>query len=156
MKKTHSREYPVKQRLQGQWLVPASIQPTTDCDGGTGYSYVLCRFDADAPDLQYQAEKQVLKQTYAEVLELGCPIDSLGLRIDCKPKNCADFAQSLVVWNLAYAENPNAEVVVRDYVNDNHTITFAEFQVLCQELGAHVARLRQDRWAAIDALEVVQ
>lgn len=155
MKRTHSREYPVKQYLQGQWLVPADVQAVTDNDGNTGYLYVLCRFDNNSSDIQYQAEKQVIKQAYAEALEAGCMIESLGFRVDCKPENCADFAQSLSLWGMAYAENTDAEVVVRDYHNANHTVTFAEYQVLCAELGAHVMKLRQEKWAAIDAVEVV-
>lgn len=153
MKRTYSKEYPEIMKLQGQILVPADIQEDADLDGNTAYSYVLCRFNADAPDLQLQAEKQVIKQKYDASLAEGCFIESLGFRVDCKPENCADFAESLAVWNLAYADQPNAEVVVRDYDNQNQTIVFAEYQVLCQELGAHVMQLRKEKWTAIDALE---
>lgn len=181
MKRIYSKGPPAVMRHRGMISVPVDIQPEpappgmetatdpvtpTDPEENTSQApqaYSCHRIqipdtgqDLTSPDtvlaMRRQAEHQAVNQTYAESLAAGCPVESLGFRVDCKPENCSDFAQSLSIWSMAYADKPNAQVTVRDYDNVNHDITYAEFQVLCQELGAHVMRLRQEKWAAVDAL----
>lgn len=166
-----SKEPPIPRRRRGMIAVPVNIQaepaPTgmdeypQSPEATGGYSYTRVELPDNGQDLQdtqiildlrQTAEHQAINQAYTDSLADGCLIESLAIRVDCKPENCADFSQSLAILGMAYADQPNATVTIRDYYNINHPVTFAEFQVLCQELGAHVTRLRQEKWAAVDAL----
>lgn len=173
MKRIYSKEMPGVMRHRGMISIPVDIReepaPVDSIDPGEpspvqpgGYS---CRRiqvgdtgqDLTCPDtclgLRREAERTAITFAYQDQLAAGCPIESLGIRVDCKAENRADFAQTLSVLSITYADQPNAMVTVRDYNNANHEITFAEYQVLCQELAAHVTALRQAKWAAVDALK---
>lgn len=98
----------------------------------------------------YDQLKAAINQKYEGLKKAGCPT-SLGFKIDCMDNNIADFDQSITLLDLSGAET----ITVRDYDNVNHVITVAEYKQICLELGAHIMGLRQQRWAEIDALEVV-
>jgi len=148
--KTNSKDYPTIQRLQGKILVPTNINLSTNEEGEESYNYWQVSFPLTSKlsnaELTAEANKEYAKLSQIETLEAGCPT-SLGFRIDCMDNNKTDFDQTLGLISVYPAMTT---VLVRDYDNENHTITVDQYKQMCLELGAHVMSVRQAYWADID------
>lgn len=149
---THSTEKPEPIRLHGKILYPVEIVENTN--GGYNFEYKEIEDTGqDITDLiwisaiEYQFKHDKIVDEHTKQLAAGCPI-SLGFRIDCLPSNVSDFDQTLSLLSLAGAEN----VLVKDYDNEEHTLTIEQYKQMCLELGIHVMNLRHNRWAAVDAI----
>ena len=148
--KTNSKDYPTIQRLQGKILVPTNINLSTNEEGEESYNYWQVAFPLTSKlsnaELTSEANKEYAKLSQTETLQAGCPT-SLGFRIDCMDKNKTDFDQTLGLISIYPAMT---EVLVRDYDNNNHTVTVDQYKQMCIELGVHVMTIRQDYWTTID------
>lgn len=148
---THSTEKPEVVRLHGKILYPFGI---TECPNGYTFKYKEIEdIGQDITDTEWLAQIEynfqhdnVLSQFEATLGE-GFTT-SLGFKIDCKENNVADFHQMLTLLSLS----GETSTIVRDYNNDNHTVSASDFMQLCKELGAYVAQLRYQKWQAIDAI----
>ena len=151
--KAFSADYPIIQNLQNKILVPTDIQQLTDEEGVDYYEYYQASYPQSprlSDDEYYSlANKEHAKKMQEEILQKGCPT-SLGFKIDCMPNNVSDF----VGTSIRISIDPSiTHMKVRDYDNENHIITVAEYNQMCIELGDYVTVTREAYWADIDQIQ---
>lgn len=151
---THSTERPEPIRLHGKILYPFEI--AENLDGGYNFEYKEIEDvgqditdSAWIAETEYQLKHDKIVNEHTKQLSEGCPT-SLGFKIDCLPSNVSDFDQTLSLLSLANAEN----VLVKDYDNEEHTLTIEQYKQMCLELGIHVMTLRHNRWVAINTIKI--
>lgn len=150
---THSIEKPETIRLHGKILYPFEI-----IENKNGYNFEYKEIQDIGQDItniswlsktEYQLKHDKIVDEHTRQLSAGCPT-TLGFKIDCLPSNVSDFEQTLSLLSLTGAES----VLVKDYDNEEHTLTIEQYKQMCLELGIHVMTLRHNRWAAINAIKI--
>ena len=148
---THSKEKPEVTRLHGKVLYPFGIKEESE-----DYAFEYKEIEDIGQDIndpswlemtEYRFKHDEVLSQFEATLGEGFTT-SLGFKIDCKENNVADFHQMLTLLSLS----GETSTIVRDYNNDNHTVSASDFMQLCKELGAYVAQLRYQKWQAIDAI----
>ncbi len=91
------------------------------------------------------------KSAYLAKLSEGF-LTSAGFMIDCMENNQVDFALRLQLEEAARAQDSTRDdlILVRDYNNVNHQVTFEEFKSICLELGEYISGQRELLWSMID------
>lgn len=105
----------------------------------------------DTPSLEaLRAQKiQSISGAFAEALTQGCPIrlpDGREFRIDCEPKNQADFTALLIGLQAFGIQQTN----VRGYDNITRTLSEEEGILMCGQMFQYVQSLMNKKWTLID------
>ncbi len=89
-----------------------------------------------------QAKLLELKMLYNAKLKQGYE-SSVGIKVDCLPKNVSDFSQNLQYMELAGI----TKTLVMDFYNKAHVdVSYDDYKTICQELGAHLIHIRTLYW----------
>ena len=92
---------------------------------------------------------QSISGAFAEALTQGCPIrlpDGREFRIDCEPKNQADFTALLIELQAFGIQQTN----VRGYDNITRTLSAEEGILMCGQMFQYVQSLMNKKWTLID------
>lgn len=85
--------------------------------------------------------KNAIKTSYETELTQGLTVTA-GFKIDCDNRDNNNFSTN---YNYIKLKGLTS-TTVRDYDNLTHTLTLAEYETMCLELGDHVTTLYGKKW----------
>lgn len=158
MKRVFSKNTPAVRKIGRIIKFPIDIKEeiiTLETGGQeTHYSCLMREIEYNKQDIEsvefidFYSKKfsnELAGQTLENNLCEGCQT-SLGFKIDCKQKNLSDWASTMQSLEDRVKVNPGVTERIRDYNNIDHFLTHEQYRVMYQELIAHVASLRQQKW----------
>jgi hypothetical protein len=162
MKKINSKDIPVICRRKQKIMVPVRVtQIESSTDGKTnvddpaaGYEFSCLEIDDRGQDLdnpkvvaalQKEALDAAAKLTYEEAIAKGC-LTSSGIVMDCTPEACAALTHTVCAYQMTALDDQKTMIWIRDFHNNNHKISWADFKKMYQDIHAYVQDLRHEKW----------
>lgn len=107
-----------------------------------------------------EQKNEKIKQDYEKTLTEGVQC-KIGFRVNCEPKDIANWTASLqMIREASELGIPMETIQVRDFDNVTHELTISEFKQMCIEIGMYYQSLFNKKWdlqnqiSSVDSNEV--